>query len=516
MRSNNLKSLLDIFKRNVQVHYEPKSRNGLNSISRRSFVKNSAMASMTLGISSSILESCLSSGNKNTQPKVAIVGGGIAGLHAGHILGKSRINFTLFEASNRVGGRIFTVKNEFGENITTELGGEFIDSNHEDMINLVNEFGLDLYDTDDDIKKNNLIKDTYFFTERHYTENELIQEFSKYSKSIADDVQEVVELENEELINKLDAISISEYLKSKGINGWLFELLTSAYTSEYGLESSEQSSLNLVYMLNPDTKDGFKIFGDSDERFKIIGGNSLLTEKMYEKLKDSVKLNTELSKITEENGKYKLTFKNNDSSEFDFVILAIPFSVLRKIDIQVALPDAKIKAIKELGYGTTSKIIYGVNERVWRDNKYSGYLFSNEIQNGWDSSMGQNNNSGKGSYTVFLGGNLGKEVTKDNTTVHIQKLNQIFLSKKEIFNNKKLVFNWSSYPYSLGGYSAYKVGQWSTIAGKEKEPVNNLFFAGEHCSEDFQGYMNGGAETGRLAAEAVIKKLQEISEPKQK
>lgn len=509
MRNSNLKSLLDILKRNIEVQSEP------FGITRRSFVKNTAMASVAVGFSSSILGSCASSANKDTHPKVAIIGGGIAGLHAGHILGKSGINFTLFEASNRVGGRIYTLKNEFGVNITTELGGEFIDSNHEDMINLVKEFGLELYDTEEDIKMNNLIKDTYFFSGRHYNENELIREFSKYSKSIADDVQKVVEEENEELISKLDAISISDYLKSKGINGWLFELLTSAYTSEYGLESSEQSSLNLVYMLNPNTKEGFKIFGDSDERYKISGGNSQLTEKMYEKLKDRVKLNTELSIINEENGKYKLTFKNNGSLEFDFVILAIPFSVLRKIEIKVTLPEFKVKAISELGYGTTSKIIYGVNERVWRDNKYSGYLFSKEIQNGWDSSMGQNNNSGNGSYTVFLGGNLGKEVTKDCTTVHIQKLNQIFLTKKETFNNKKLVFNWSSYPYSLGGYSAYKVGQWSTIAGKEKEPVNNLFFAGEHCSEDFQGYMNGGAETGRLAAEGIMKKIQQIKKNKQ-
>jgi monoamine oxidase len=515
MRSNNLNSLLGIFKKNIQEHYDPKKISP-NSITIRSFVKNTAMASVAIGLSSSFLESCASSGKKDTAPKVAIIGGGIAGLHAGHIFSKSGIAFTLFEASKRVGGRIYTVKNEFGENITTELGGEFIDSNHEDMINLAKEFGLDLYDTEEDIRKSNLIKDTYFFSGRHYTENELLQEFSKYSKSIAEDVKKVVEEEDEGFIGQLDDISITNYLKTKGINGWLFELLSNAYTSEYGLESSEQSSLNLVYMLNPDTKDGFKIFGDSDERFKIIGGNSLLTEKMYEKLKDSVKLNAELISIAEVNGRYKLSFTNNENSEYDFVILAIPFSVLRKIDIQVALPDAKIKAIKELGYGTTSKIIYGVNERVWRDNKYSGYLFSNEIQNGWDSSMGQNNNSGKGSYTVFLGGNSGKEVTKDKTTNHIQKLNQIFLSKKETFNNKKLVFNWSSYPYSLGGYSAYKVGQWSKIAGKEKEPVNNLFFAGEHCSEDFQGYMNGGAETGRLAAEVVIKKLQEISEPKQK
>jgi monoamine oxidase len=123
--------------------------------------------------------------------------------------------------------------------------------------------------------------------------------------------------------------------------------------------------------------------------------------------------------------------------------------------------------------------------------------------------MGQNNNTGKGSYTMFFGGNIGKTISGNNVSAFQEKLAHIFKFKIESDNNSPIVFNWSTYPYSLGGYSAYKVGQWTTIAGQEKEPVDNLFFAGEHCSEDFQGYMNGGAETGRLAAEAVINKIKE-------
>jgi monoamine oxidase len=39
--------------------------------------------------------------------------------------------------------------------------------------------------------------------------------------------------------------------------------------------------------------------------------------------------------------------------------------------------------------------------------------------------------------------------------------------------------------------------------------VGNILFAGEHCSNDHFGYMNGAAETGRLAAESILKKLTE-------
>lgn len=69
------------------------------------------------------------------------------------------------------------------------------------------------------------------------------------------------------------------------------------------------------------------------------------------------------------------------------------------------------------------------------------------------------------------------------------------------------MMHWPGYQFTLGSYSCYKVNQWTTIAGAEFESVDNLHFAGEHCSYDFQGYMNGGAETGRRAAEEILLKL---------
>ena len=78
---------------------------------------------------------------------------------------------------------------------------------------------------------------------------------------------------------------------------------------------------------------------------------------------------------------------------------------------------------------------------------------------------------------------------------------------KNDYNNKAYVMNWNSYPFAKCGYSAFKAGQYTTIAGSEIETVGNLFFAGEHTSYNFQGYMNGGASTGRIAAQSILKIL---------
>jgi monoamine oxidase len=71
-------------------------------------------------------------------------------------------------------------------------------------------------------------------------------------------------------------------------------------------------------------------------------------------------------------------------------------------------------------------------------------------------------------------------------------------------NGKVSRFHWPTFPWSKGSYSCYRPGQWTTIAGSEGLPVGNLFFAGEHCSYDFQGYMNGAAQSGADAAKAIM------------
>jgi monoamine oxidase len=75
------------------------------------------------------------------------------------------------------------------------------------------------------------------------------------------------------------------------------------------------------------------------------------------------------------------------------------------------------------------------------------------------------------------------------------------------FSKKTSKFCWSENPYSKAGYSSFKTGQWSTLAGWEAVPVEGIYFAGEHVSRDFQGYMNGGAQTGRMAVELMMKAM---------
>lgn len=537
-----LKSLIKSFRKAAfaekHPHIDTDTLIQLESVdiyTRRKFLTDATKTLTVLGIGSVLpFSACNSSNDKvqekktateppkpiNEKVKIAVVGGGIAGLNCAYQLQKQGIIAQIYEGDKRVGGRIYTKENVLAQGITTEYGGEFIDTNHEDVRNLAQELGLELYDTIADVEQNKLIKDAYFFNNQHYTEKQVINEFRRIAKQIETDLSKCGEDYNTPFCEKLDNTSLDGYVRSLKCAKWLQDLLIYAYVAEYGLDAGEQSALNLVDMISTDIKDGFAIFGDSDERYKIKGGNSKLTEALKERLKNQIATDSKLVAIKAVGTSYTLIFDNKKEVLAEFVVLAIPFTVLRKIDLQIeGISEEKKKCIAELGYGQNNKLLLGFNSRPWRDgkSKYAGYLFHTDIQNGWDNAQMQNNNSGVGGYTVFVGGSpsikmaqlaesqsLQDSIPDNLVQDYLLKLDSAFAGTKQQYNGIHKAALWSNNPFVNASYACYKVGQWTTISGQEIEPIGNIFFAGEHCSEDFQGYMNGGAETGKRAAEGIL------------
>ena len=119
-------------------------------------------------------------------PRIAVVGAGMAGLNAAYKLKQAGLTATIFEGANRTGGRMFTATNLLADGLTTELGGEFIDSNHEEMLKLMKEFGLERLDTRAP-EAASLKPETYFINGRHYTQEQAARAFVPIAKKILDD-----------------------------------------------------------------------------------------------------------------------------------------------------------------------------------------------------------------------------------------------------------------------------------------------------------------------------------------
>ncbi|MCX7924939.1 MAG: FAD-dependent oxidoreductase [Fimbriimonadales bacterium] len=484
-------------------------------LSRREFLRSASV--LTAAAAASSLLPKPGEARDRHEPRIVIVGAGMAGLSAAYHLRRRGLHATLYEASERTGGRIYSARDLFAPGLVTELGGEFIDSIHQDMLQFVRQFDLELIDLEARSERN--LETRYYFNGQSYTEAQIIDALRPIARRIKQDAQRAgypVTYDNyNAFAYALDQTSLAEYLTQIGATGWLYELLEVAYVTEYGLDAHEQSCLNLIFLIDTQLNNGFDIFGESDERYKVRGGNQQIPDRLAQMMASQIRLGHQLVALRESTHGYRLTFERSGGGvvevQADFVLLTLPFTLLREVDLRVSLPPVKRRAINELGYGTNAKLILGFQSRFWRAQGLNGDFFTDEpFQSGWDSSRLQAGTAG--SLTLFLGGTPGVQVgsgtPQSQAAAFLPGVERVFPGATAQYTGNAVRFHWPSYPFAKGSYACWKVGQYTSIAGAEFEPVGQLFFAGEHTSIDFQGYMNGAAETGRRAAQLIVRQAR--------
>jgi monoamine oxidase len=451
-------------------------------------------------------------------PRIAIVGGGIAGLNALHHLKKNGLDATLYEASGRCGGRIFTVQDAMGEGTWTEFGGEFIDTNHADMWDLAKTFELELIDFAQPSEKN-LHAEAFFFEGRHHSLKEAVAAFRTFAPRMKRDIERLPDnidwQTTDPFAVKLDNTRLSVYLGRVGAQGWVKRFIEVAYESEYGLSPQVQSAHNLLLLISPRVRHRkIDLFGESDERYKVRGGNQRITDALAQRYAAHIQTNRALQSIrTEGSAAYSLTFSGTNAPVVaDFVILALPFTKLRQCELRLPLPPKKLQCIRELGMGTNAKLMLGMNTHFWRKQGYSGLVYSdNGIPNGWDNAQLQTPDSGPAGLSILFGGpsglKVGEGTPEAQKDIYLQKWNQVYPGAAAQYSGKTARMHWPTYEHNLGSYICYTKGQYTTIGGWEATPVDHVFFAGEHCGGAFSGFMNGAAQSGREAAAAVLKKV---------
>ena len=444
---------------------------------------------------------------------VLIVGAGIAGLTAGHRLRQAGVAVRILEAQGRTGGRMLSQRGRFADGQVVELGGELIDTGHERIRALAEELEIVL---DDLAQEDPAVEEVWFFDGQRRSEREVVEAFLPLVRPIesavaaiaADDVTYATPGGAE----ALDRMSITQWLDGAGVSGWFRRLLDVAYTTEYGLEPGEQSALNFLLMIDPDPTP-FRIFGDSDERFHVHGGNDLITAALAERLRDAIELDSRLEAVGRAaDGTLRCTVRRGGMSRelaAEHLVLALPFTLLRDVRLDFELPPVKTRAIQELGYGTNAKLMVGFSERVWRTRHHGNGSVVTDLpfQSTWETSRHQPGEAGI--LTNFTGGAHGVELGRGSTAEQAARLTadleRIFPGSAAARRGMAEVrFHWPTHPWTRGSYASYKVGQWTTIGGAEGEPAGNVRFAGEHCSRVAQGFMEGGCETGEQAARDIL------------
>jgi monoamine oxidase len=301
-----------------------------------------------------------------------------------------------------------------------------------------------------------------------------------------------------------------------GLGSNLGQLLDVAYNIEYGAETSVQSSLNMLYLLGFAGQGQLRVFGRSNEKYRVRGGNDQIPARLAAELQGQVTTGSELVAIRRNaDGSYRLTFHSGSGTSTvtaDRVVLALPFSILRDVDYSKAgFSQVKDTAIQELGMGTNSKLHVQFSSRFWNSLGCQGETYADTgYQNTWEVTRAQPGASGI--LVDYTGGDVGASFgsgkPKDRAAQFLAQIEPVLPGISSRWNGRATVDFWTGYEWTKGSYSYWKAGQYTRFAGAERQQEGACHFAGEHTSIDFQGYLNGAVETGERAAGEILADLK--------
>lgn len=368
-----------------------------------------------------------------SQPRIGIMGAGIAGLSAALTLHDQGLSSTIFESSARIGGRMHSLSGYWQNAQTSEWCGELIDSDHETIMDLAARFNLPLVDMI--AAQPSGSQDTYYVHGHYYTYTQAAQDFVPVAATLKSQLHEApfptVYNSYTSFGKYLDGISVYQWIEDYVPGGHASdfgELLDSAYNQEYGLDTNSQSSLNLLYLLayqpNKPPAGGFAWYGTSDERYHIVGGNQQLPVAIANYVTTTspdctLQMQSQMTSIAvNSDGSITCSFSTPSGTTqqtFDEVILTMPFSVLRGLDYSGAgFNSLKRTAITQLGYGTNTKMNLQFDSRFWNGTgawpgTSDGNIYTDlAFENAWEATRGQA--GATGIVVLFTGGSYGTQI----------------------------------------------------------------------------------------------------------
>ncbi|WP_017237876.1 flavin monoamine oxidase family protein [Streptomyces sp. SS] len=472
------------------------------------------------------------------QPVVAIVGAGIAGLHAALRLADHGIGSAVYEADTRVGGRIYSnpAGAYWGDGQSSEWGGELIDTGHAVIQGLAARFGLPL----DDLRAAEPAGSTevYRFDGAYYTYAQASADFKKLKPVLQQDLATFDWPVAWNAANSPGAVALS----NTSIHDWIAtrvpgghaspfgQLLDVAYTTEFGMDTTASSALGIIGMLAYQASpNSFALFGESDTRYRVRGGNQRLPQAIAAALPPgTVRHGWRLRSVAAApGGRQLLTFTADGCTRTvlaDHTVLALPMGVLKRLDLSAAGFDSrKLAGIAAARMGQNCKLSLQFDTRHWNGSGPWGIATGSTMsdtgyQTSWDSSRAQP--GGKGILTVYAGGAHAADFTPSTpfrtasdpqiagyAQAALARLEPVFPGLTAHWTGKATLAAWPLNPNAYGSYAGMPTGYAHQYGGYEGVRQGNTHFAGEHTSEMAQGYMEGGAESGSRAADEVLTDL---------
>uniref|UniRef100_A0A6N2N6L9 Amine oxidase domain-containing protein n=1 Tax=Salix viminalis TaxID=40686 RepID=A0A6N2N6L9_SALVM len=405
----------------------------------------------------------------SSLPTVIVIGGGISGLAAARRLHDASFKVILLESRDRLGGRIHT-DHSFGYPV--DLGASWLHGvcNENPLAPLIRGLGLKLYRTSGDnsvLYDHDLESYTLFDKEGHKVPQQMVIEVGDAFKRILDETEKVRD-EHTDDMSVLQAVSI-------------------------------------VLDRHPELRQE----GLAYEEQVLSGGHGLMVQG-YDPIikalaKDiDIRLNHRVAKISNGPNKVMVTVEDGTGFIADAAIITVPLGILKAnlIHFEPKLPQWKVDAISDLGFGSENKIAMQFDEVFWPDVEFLGVVAPTSYACGYFLNL--HKATGHPVLVYMAAGRFAHDLEKlpDEPAA-----NFVMSQLKKMFPNatepvQYLVTRWGTDPNSLGCYSYDLVGKPGDSYERLRAPLGNLFFGGEAVSmEDHQGSVHGAYSSGIMAAE---------------
>lgn len=455
---------------------------------------------------------------ENKNPKVVVIGAGLAGLTTAYRLQQKGVDVEVYEARNRVGGRVFTV-NLNNENV--ELGGQNITDGGaaENLRRLMSEFNLELVEQKVDLNASyydneTLISVRDIFQNRQFHPQELKRQLNELSMQCTNmaEVLERMFVANDPL-RQIMAVRLACY------EGGIVEKLSSLYTN------------TLYHILLGGICEAHPANALEDNKiniWSIKGGNVLLPEEMAAALGNKLHYNSPLTYVSKNNnGSFVLTCADKQV-EADILVLANPCSTYQNIVFEKdIISEERLQLLQSVHYGTNAKILVPCRtlpaQRVIIENQCIA----------WFDFLGK-------AFTLYYAGKtsfFSSDTINDVYYQHGKKLVEMNFADESfvaieptcaqdqnfsVYQNA-VGHSWPNDPYAKGSYSYIAPGQEKLLTsmievGGEmvKElfgPIDKiLYFAGEHASilMDVPGTMEAACESGERTARMILNNIDNL------
>jgi monoamine oxidase len=460
------------------------------------------------------LAACAGSGRR----EVAIVGGGIAGLTALRTLATAGVSTRLYEARRRLGGRIFTRTDFPIPGSWVEMGGQLVNSDHADMLALIKAFGLELIDGQALGGVDQAVRDRQLVAQAG-----LADALGPIAAQIADDARRL-DADWDGAGRELDALSVAAYLERHGNllgDRAVLRLLEQTIRTEYGAEPDQASALELIWNLPIVDGEAYETLGNSDERYVVKGGSQRVTDALVEDHGARIETGHRLVALAPAAGdRVTLRFASGNETTVDRVILALPASLLDTIDHGGLLTADWQAFAREVRLGANEKLNAVYNRKPWAATPMGIDGATWDLSDGapfsevWECTGGQT--APRGVLSWYFGGDQAASVADEGLRGRLEAaVGSAMGDLAGAAHPYAARTGWGKDPFTRGAYVNFGPGQLTKFGGllwvegddgtaSQQARSGPVYLVGEHLSDAWPGYMNGAAQTGRLAAQAIL------------